>query len=138
MATARELAYAVKRIAERIRQGDVIERVRPIVHRAVQHEAPVRTGRLRREVYARREGRNRIVVGSAAPYTKYVVRGRGPVVARPGKVLRFTIGGTVLFRKRVGPAKANNFIDRGGRRALWEIERELGRVGVELLGEVAR
>jgi hypothetical protein len=44
----------------------------------------------------------------------YVVNyGRGPVVAKAGGVLRFEVGGTVLFRKSVGPAKAQHFAERG-------------------------
>lgn len=43
-----------------------------------------------------------------AAYLKYVIRGRPAIVAK-GQALRFVIGGRVIFRKRVGPAAANNF-----------------------------
>jgi hypothetical protein len=51
-------------------------------------------------------------IENTTPYIGFVVRGRGPVVATRAKALRFTIGGRVLFRMRVGPAKANPFVDR--------------------------
>lgn len=42
------------------------------------------------------------------PYLRYVLKGRGPVVAKK-RALRFVIGGKVFYRKRVGPARANRF-----------------------------
>lgn len=44
-----------------------------------------------------------------APYLKWVLNGRGPVVAKRGRFLRFVIDGRVFFRRRVGPAAANPF-----------------------------
>ena len=58
--------------------------------------------------YVRKQG-NAVTVGidpNAIRYFKWAVGGRGPVVARPGKMLRFVIDGKVFFRKRVGPAPA--------------------------------
>lgn len=52
------------------------------------------------------------VVRFTAKHAKWVEWGRGPVVAKAGKMLRFEIGGQVLFRKRVGPAKAQFFLRR--------------------------
>lgn len=44
----------------------------------------------------------------------YVVNfGRGPVTAKPGGVLRFEVGGKILFRKSVRAAKAQHFAERG-------------------------
>ena len=51
-------------------------------------------------------------------YAVAVEYGRGPVVARPGKMLRFTIGGTVIFEKRVGQAKGQRFLERGIQQAM--------------------
>jgi hypothetical protein len=51
-------------------------------------------------------------VHNDAPHLRYVILGRGPVVAPPGKVLRFVDNGRVFFRKRVGPAAANDFISK--------------------------
>ena len=45
-----------------------------------------------------------------APRAGGVERGRGPIEAPPGKMLRFRVGGRVLFRKRVGPARARPFM----------------------------
>lgn len=56
-----------------------------------------------------RAGTVRVRITNRAPYLGWVLRGRGPIVARPGKMLRFEILGTIFFRKRVGPAKANDF-----------------------------
>lgn len=47
-------------------------------------------------------------ITNTTPYLKWVLNGRGPIVAK-GRALRFVINGKVFFRKRVGPAKANNF-----------------------------
>lgn len=58
--------------------------------------------------YVRITGR-RLTVGvstQAIPYAKWVLEGRGSVVARKAKALRFEINGKVVFRKRVGPARA--------------------------------
>jgi len=45
-----------------------------------------------------------------APHARWVEDGRGPVVAKRAKMLRFEVGGRVLFRKRVGPARARPFM----------------------------
>jgi hypothetical protein len=52
------------------------------------------------------------VVKFTAKHAKWVEYGRGPVVAIRAKALRFEVGGQVLFRKRVGPAKAQRFLGR--------------------------
>jgi hypothetical protein len=76
----------------------------------------VKTGTLRRSLThepARRAGGSVIgAFGSNVPYAKWHNDGRGPVVAR-GKALRFTIGGQVFFRKRVGPAKGRRYMEAG-------------------------
>lgn len=76
--------------------------------------APVRTGQLRRSIAATpasaSAGGVTATYGTATPYAPYVEYGRGPVVAGPGKVLRFEVGGRVLYRKRVGPARPRPFI----------------------------
>ena len=57
-------------------------------------------------------------LGSIAPHNRWVHDGRGPVVAKRAKALRITLpGGAVIFRKRVGPAKANPFMQKGLDRA---------------------
>ena len=45
-----------------------------------------------------------------APHSVFVEHGRGPVQAKPGGVLRFVVGGRVVFAKRVGAARARPFM----------------------------
>lgn len=53
------------------------------------------------------------VIYPTAHFAKYVERGRGPVVAGPGKILPIKIGqGTVIFRPRAKAAPANPFVKR--------------------------
>jgi hypothetical protein len=69
---------------------------------------PVRTGHLRRNITSSARatsGGAQAIVAASTPYARFVEEGRGPVVASPGKVLRFTIGSQVIYRKRVGPAR---------------------------------
>jgi phage gpG-like protein len=89
-------------------------------------ETPVKTGTLRRSITSNPVTPTLGVVGTNVPYAKWVHNGRGPITAGPGKMLRFEIGGTVFFRKSVGPAKANPFMrramqsQRGAIRAEWQ------------------
>ena len=82
---------------------------------ALQDEAPVRTGRLKKGIRfnTRESGREVTVrVTSEAWYTDLVIHGRGPVVAIHAKALRFEPGppgSGFIFRKRVGPSKPNPF-----------------------------
>lgn len=84
----------------------------------IRAEAPVRTGRLRKGITFKTLQNGtvmRIGISSAAPYTLFVIRGRGPIVAKNAKALRFEPGppgSGFIFRRRVGPAKANPFVAR--------------------------
>lgn len=49
-------------------------------------------------------------VGTSVHYAPFVEYGRGPIVATHAKTLRFVIGGKVIFRKRVGPARARPYM----------------------------
>lgn len=75
---------------------------------------PVRTGHLRRSNAAEPATFGGGVVtgkyGNATPYAPPVEFGRRGFSAGPGKVLRFVVGGQVLYRKSVGPAAARPFI----------------------------
>lgn len=51
-------------------------------------------------------------ITNAVPHLRWAWKGRGPVVAKRGKVLRFVINGQVFFRRRVGPSKPNAFPER--------------------------
>lgn len=50
-------------------------------------------------------------------YAWTLEHGRGPVVATRAKALRFTLGGRVLYRKRVGPAAGQHPMEYGARDA---------------------
>jgi phage gpG-like protein len=101
-------------------------------------EAPHKTGTLRRSITSDPVTSTLGIVGTNIPYAKWVHNGRGPITAGPGKMLRFKIGGTVLFRKSVGPAKANPFMrramqsQRGAIRAEWQ--QMAARIAAKLRG----
>lgn len=83
----------------------------------------VRTGRLRSSLELRVVSgggrRVRILVGTRVKYAPIVHNGRGPVVAKRAKALRFTLpNGNVVIRKSVGPARPRPFLVAGARRAL--------------------
>jgi hypothetical protein len=70
-------------------------------------------------------------IRNRVPHLKWVLKGRGRVVAKKGKALRFVIDGQVFFRRSVGPAKANNFPPRARTKMQGDIEaarRELPRL----------
>ena len=92
--------------------------------------APVKTGTLRRSITSEVRSAGGVitgVVGTNVPYARYVEEGRGPVEAK-GRALRFTIGGTVFFRKRVGPAKASHFFRNAVAQSAGLIVKEFGQV----------
>lgn len=65
--------------------------------------APMRTGRLRSSIRARRSGELQYEVDSSAPYAGYVEKGTRPHVILPvrAKALRFRVGSQEIFAKRV-------------------------------------
>lgn len=65
-------------------------------------------------------------------YAAAVEYGRGPVVPIRAKVLRFEVGGAVVFAKRAGPAKAQKFLERGIQQAMPTIAAECGRLETKL------
>lgn len=67
-------------------------------------------------------------ITNAVPHLRYVLNGRGAVVATRARALRFVIDGQVIFRKRVGSAKANNFPPRARRRMQGEIASAPARI----------
>lgn len=69
-------------------------------------------GRLKAGWLVANQGRGKRLVHNAVPHLRFVTEGRPAIVAKPGKVLRFVIDGEVLFRKRVGPAAPNPFVER--------------------------
>jgi phage gpG-like protein len=92
--------------------------------------APVRTGQLRGSITSEVRPAGGVItgiVGTNVPYARIVHDGRGPVVAH-GRALRFTIGGTVFFRKRVGPAKGNPFLRNAFAQSRATIQHEFAQV----------
>jgi hypothetical protein len=67
-------------------------------------------------------------IQNRAPWLGFVRRGRPAIVAKPGKMLRFVIGGKVFFRARVGPAKANDFPARVAQTMRPQLERARGDI----------
>lgn len=72
-------------------------------------------------------------------YAQAVEFGRGPVVAKRARFLRFQLrSGEVLFRKRVGPAKAQRFLGRAfeSNRSLIDrnVDAAAARIVVRVLG----
>jgi len=82
--------------------------------------APERTGRLRESISIERDIGKRVIGPTARSedgfYYPYVVNyGRGPVFARRAHALRFEIGGQVIYRRSVGPARGTQFVERTAR-----------------------
>ena len=53
-----------------------------------------------------------------------------------GKALRIPLKSGVIYRKQVGPAKANPFLTRAYAQAMPQIDRELKRYGDKMLADV--
>lgn len=62
------------------------------------------------------------VIRWTAKHADWVNNGRGPIVAKNAKALRFEIDGEIIFRKSVGPAPAQHFAERGLENAKGKIE----------------
>ena len=97
-------------------------------------EAPgrLRAGYRTQERYGPRDAEYRIT--NTTPHLRYVLRGRGPIIAPRGRALRFVIRGVVFFRTRVGPAAANDYPART-RRAM---QRRVDQAGQSLAGAMIR
>lgn len=82
-----------------------------------------------------REGnRARIEILSEAPYTGYVLRGRGEVrPKRPGGFLRFWYRGRWVFARRVRAVPPNDFVERGVRAYAPQLRREIGTLTSEMV-----
>ena len=103
------------------------------------NETPRRTGKLARSSFfiidADGPDQQKLTILQPAKseggefYGHWVREGRGPVVAKKAKALRFEIDGVVIFRKRVGPAKANPYHKRvlkANRNKIQDIIRQMG------------
>jgi hypothetical protein len=140
MATAKELQAALspKRWAKHKKQivPDATERLKD---RAVQ-EAPVRSGALRKSIYAQVRG-DKSTIRARAPYAGFVINGTPPHIIRAkGNALRFEIGGRVVFARSVNHpgTKPNDFFSRALEAERKRIEDEMAEVGGRFFAEVAR
>jgi hypothetical protein len=141
MATAKELQAALspKRWAKHKRQivPDATER---LVTRSKQ-EAPVRSGALRKSIYADIRG-DKATIRARAPYAGFVINGTPPHIirAKDGGVLRFQIGGATVFARSVNHpgTKPNDFFGRALQAEQRRIEDEMADAGDAFFREVAR
>jgi hypothetical protein len=105
-------------VSEELRRA--VDRCTALGERDSKTLVPVVTGHLRRSITTSRAafagGVARGSWGTNVPYAKHVEFGRGPVVARPGGVLRFTVGGRVLYRQKVRAARPRPFLFLAARR----------------------
>lgn len=76
-------------------------------------------------------------VGTAVHYAPWVEDGRGPVVARAAKALRFRIGGRVIYRRAVGPA-AGRHMFRAGLAGAMPTIKQFFRDAAKRVGEAAK
>jgi Bacteriophage HK97-gp10, putative tail-component len=67
-------------------------------------------GQLSKSFYTYKDGNGTQIVDNSKDYAQYLEYGRGPVTAIKAKALRFVINGEVIFRKSVGPMKAQPFV----------------------------
>jgi len=70
------------------------------------------------------------------PYAKVHHDGRGPVVVKNAKALRFKIGGDVIFAKSVGPAAGTKYAERGLRESRPRIVTEHNRAAARIAQKV--
>lgn len=80
--------------------------------------APKRTGRLQSRISGGlhlQPARARYRITSAASYSQAVHWGRGPVVAKNARALRFRVGGNVIYAHSVGPAKGQPYLSQAAR-----------------------
>lgn len=93
-----------------------LDRVGSTVSTVAKLRVGVDTGRLRQSINHQNIVRPTQATARVSARPKYAWihhQGRGPIAAKQGKALRFRAGGRrgpVIFRKRVGPAKANPFL----------------------------
>lgn len=133
------------------RMQDATEQQRRIVKRlgdqyvvVLKEETPLGRGENPGQLRAGYEDEQRYSARSASyriknqvAHLRWVLKGRGPVVAKKGRALRFVIDGRVFFRRSVKAAKANNFPPRARQRMqgdIAEARRELPRLIVRSYG----
>lgn len=136
-AFAQRLQAAPEIVGDEMTQG--IDRLTIQGEAFTKAETPVRTGLLRRSIAHKPATFGGGVAtgswGTATPYARYVEDGRGPVVAR-GRALRFTIGGTVFYRKRVGPAAGKGMFRKATQRIRPMVDREFRAVAARIIARM--
>lgn len=97
----------------------------------VRQIAPYKSGKLRSNIdttvrQTATEVRGEVkILGSKVPYAYWVDQGRGPVVAKPGKVLRFWVDGEMVFAKFVKAFPGYHFMEKGLKASEGQINRAL-------------
>lgn len=103
-----ELSTAGKRSGQHARDR-ANERIRH-KSRKLANSAKVRTASSAQSVTTTVEWK---AINKGFDYAVAVNFGRGPVVAKRAKALRFEVNGEIIFRKSVGPAPAQHFAEKG-------------------------
>ena len=110
-----------------------------IVEGTAKGTAPVVTGEYRRNITSRAAavaGGAVATVKAGAPHSRWVEEGRGEVVPVRAKVLRFTVGGRVVFARRVGPARAQRIMRKALEANRSRIRARLQRAGRDAANEL--
>lgn len=85
---------------------DIMEEIVPLIfdtHRVVVENTPVDTGRLRASIQVEKVNDSEYIIGTNVEYAEAVELGTEPHIILPvnKKALKFNIGGTDIFAKRV-------------------------------------
>lgn len=97
----------------------------------VRQIAPYKSGKLRSNIdtRVRQEARHITgevkILGSKVPYAYWVDQGRGPVVPKHKKVLRFWVDGEQVFTKFVKAFPGYHFMERGLKASEGQINRAI-------------
>lgn len=112
------------------------------VEAAVKSRTPYRTRRLFSSIAALPaasfNNASEVRIGTQVEYAGWVEEGRGPIVAKNVKALRFNPGGGFIFRRSVGPAAGKHMFRDGFREALPKVLEELSEAVVRALRAIAR
>lgn len=90
-------------------------------HQLAEEESQRTKGQLSKSFEVKSSGSG-FEVTSNKHYAEFIENGRPGFSASPGKTLRFVINGEVLFRKSVGPAPAQPFVEESKKAINQQIE----------------
>lgn len=132
------LADSLRRGIQQKHRHSVLERAGQVTITAgIEPETPYKTGDLRRgNVLTVQSLGEYARIHNIMAYAPFVEYGRKEVVAPPGKVLRFEIGGQVLYRKRVKGTRPNPFYRRGADRSASARAQVMRDIGGTILAEI--